>query len=183
MRYCGIVTIYKGVCVYTWSAMGMPGSETTLEKLMCRVLGDHLQASRICFKISWRPVLWRKHSWRIWQHLISVMTALDTCGLRLSATKTIICPRSTTILGWIWTRGTLSASSHKVSVLSTCKLPDSAHCLRSFIGAYKILFCVLPICAYAIAPQESAISGLQSKDKIKWSEELMKHFCTAKRKL
>lgn len=101
MRYCGIVTIYKGVRVYTWGAMGMPGSETTLEKLMGRVLGDHLQASRICFKISWRPVLWWKHFWRILQHLISVMTSLDTCGLRLSATKTIICPCSTTILGWI----------------------------------------------------------------------------------
>lgn len=114
---------------------------------------------------------------------VHVMTSLDTCGLRLSATKTIICPRSTSILGWIRTQGHLSASSHRVSVLSTCKLPDSAHCLRSFIVAYKILSCVLPSCAYAIAPQESAISGLQSKDKIKWSEELMKHFCTAQRKL
>lgn len=172
MRYCGIVTIYKGVRVYTWGAMGMPVSETTLEKLMGRVLGDHLQASRICFKISWRPVLWWKHFWRILQHLISVMTSLDTCGLRLSATKTIICPCSTTILGWIWKQGHLSASSHRVSVLSTCKLPDSAHCFRSFIGAYKILSSVLPSCAYAIAPLESAISGPQSKDKIKWMSAL-----------
>lgn len=44
MRYCGIVTLYKGVRVYTRCAIGMPGSETALEELMCRVLGDHLQA-------------------------------------------------------------------------------------------------------------------------------------------
>lgn len=52
MRYCGIVTIYKGVRVYTWGAMGMPGSETTLEKLMGRVLGDHLQASSFVSKLA-----------------------------------------------------------------------------------------------------------------------------------
>lgn len=43
MRYCGIVTPYKGVRVYTRCAIGMPGSETALEELVCKVLGDHLQ--------------------------------------------------------------------------------------------------------------------------------------------
>lgn len=107
------------------------------------------------------------------------MIALNDCGLTLSAGKTIICPRSTTILGWIWTQRRLSASPHKVSVLSTCKLPDTVHVLRSFIGAYKMLSRVLPSCAHAIAPLEGAISGLQSKDKIKWSEELIENFNTA----
>ena len=39
MKYCGVVTPFRGVRVYTRSAMGMPGSETALEELMCRVLG------------------------------------------------------------------------------------------------------------------------------------------------
>lgn len=64
---------------------------------------------------------------------------------------------------------------HKVSVLSTCKLPDTVHGLRSFIGAYKMLSRVLPSCA----PLEIAVSGLQSRDKIKWSEELIENFNTA----
>eukprot|EP00794_Sanderia_malayensis_P001245 gene1245-1377_t len=38
MKYCGIVTPFKGVRVYARSAMGMPGSETAPEELMCRVL-------------------------------------------------------------------------------------------------------------------------------------------------
>lgn len=41
MCYCGIVIIYKGVCVYIWSVMGMLGLEIILEKFMCRVLGDY----------------------------------------------------------------------------------------------------------------------------------------------
>ena len=43
MKYCGVVTPFKGIRVYTRCAMGMPGSETVLEELMCRVLGDLIQ--------------------------------------------------------------------------------------------------------------------------------------------
>ena len=34
MKYCGVATPFKGIRVYTRSAMGMPGSETCLEELM-----------------------------------------------------------------------------------------------------------------------------------------------------
>ena len=44
MKYCGVATPFRGIRVYTRSAMGMPGSETALEELMCRVLGDFLQS-------------------------------------------------------------------------------------------------------------------------------------------
>ena len=43
MKYCGVATPFKGIRVYTRSAMGMPGSETCLEQLMSRVLGDLIQ--------------------------------------------------------------------------------------------------------------------------------------------
>ena len=43
MKYCGVATPFHGIRVYTRSAIGMPGSETALEELMCRVLGDILQ--------------------------------------------------------------------------------------------------------------------------------------------
>ena len=47
LKYCGVATPFRGVRVYTRSAMGMPGSETALEEMMCRVLGDSLK------KASW----------------------------------------------------------------------------------------------------------------------------------
>ena len=43
MKYCSVVTPFRGVRVYIRGAMGMPGSETALEELMCRVLGDLLE--------------------------------------------------------------------------------------------------------------------------------------------
>ena len=47
MKYCGVVTPFKGVHVHARSAMGMPGSETALEELMCRVLGELTEASKV----------------------------------------------------------------------------------------------------------------------------------------
>ena len=47
MRYCGVVTPFRGVRVYARSAMGMPGSETALEELLCRILGDLLQEGSV----------------------------------------------------------------------------------------------------------------------------------------
>ena len=51
-----------------------------------------------------------------------VLDALQKSNLKLSPSKTVICPRSTTILGWIWTQGVLSASPHRVAVLAKCPL-------------------------------------------------------------
>ena len=43
LKYCGVATPFQGIRVYTRPAMGMPGSETALEEMMCRVLGDLIQ--------------------------------------------------------------------------------------------------------------------------------------------
>ena len=43
MKYCGVANPFKGVRVYVRFVMGMPGSETALEEVMCRVLGPLLQ--------------------------------------------------------------------------------------------------------------------------------------------
>lgn len=43
MKYCGVATPFHGVRVCTRCAMGMPGSETAFEELMCRLPDDFLQ--------------------------------------------------------------------------------------------------------------------------------------------
>ena len=43
MKYCGVATPFKGIRVYTRSAMGMPDSETCLEELMGRIFGSLIQ--------------------------------------------------------------------------------------------------------------------------------------------
>jgi hypothetical protein len=166
MKYCGVITPLRGVRVYTRSAMGMPGSETAFEEPMCRILGDCLEdgiAAKLSDDLYWGAdspeellINWKR-----------ILDALQKCNIKLSPSKTIICPRSTTILDLIWTQGCLSASSHRIATMSSCPPPDTVRGLWSFIGAYKVLGRVLPQCSHIIAPFESAIAGQQSCDKIK----------------
>ena len=104
--------------------MGMPGSETVLEELMCRILGDLLQHVQERVLAKFADDLYcggntpeeLLHNWR------RVLQALSVCSVVLSPKKTIICPKTTTILGWIWCNGTLTASPHCLATLSTFSL-------------------------------------------------------------
>ena len=54
MKYCGVVTPFRGVRVYARSAMGMPGSETALEELLCRVGAYSETYSRKVLSQNWQ---------------------------------------------------------------------------------------------------------------------------------
>ena len=145
-KYCGLATPFRAIRVYCRSAMVMPGSETTLEEMMCRVLSDSIQERHVaklpddlyCGASSPEELL------VIWTR---VLDQLDRCDLRLSPSKSIIYPNTTTVLGWVWSQGTLSASPHRIGVLSSCLLPTTVKNMRSLIGSYKVLGRVLPDCA------------------------------------
>ena len=175
MKFCGVATPYKGIRVYTRSAMGMPGSETCLEELMSRVLGHLVEEGCVakladdlyCGGNSPEEAL---HNWS------RVLEALNANNLRLSATKTTICPKTTNILGWVWSQGTLSASPHKLSALSTVVPPTTVQGLRSFIGAYKVLSRVIKGYADLLHPLDTINAGKASKDKIIWTDALISAF-------
>ena len=178
MKYCGVATPFRGTFVYTRSAMGMPGSETALEELMCRVLGDLLEKGVVAkmaddLYCGGNTIDELYNNWR------SVLQALYNSNLRLSAKKTIICPKTTVILGWIWSNGTLQASPHRVSTLSTCTPPDTVRGLRSFIGAYKFLARVLPKCSSFMSPLDDVVSGCPSREKINWTDHLQDAYKSA----
>ena len=182
MKYCGVVTPFKGVRVYTRCAIGIPGSETALEELMCRVLGDLLQEGCVakmaddlyCGANTHQELLtnWRK-----------VLSALDRCNLRLSPDKTIICPASTTTLGWIWSQGSIRASPHRVAAMASCEPPKNVRGLRAFVGSYKMLGRVLSGAAKLLAPLESLMAGRQSQDTIPWSDKLLVRFSSCQKAL
>ncbi|KAJ8414133.1 hypothetical protein AAFF_G00067310 [Aldrovandia affinis] len=171
-KYCGVVTPFKGVRVYVRSAMGMPGSETALEELTCRVFGELLEQGHVakvaddlyCGANTLEDLL------AVWRRVLS---ALQRCGLNLSATKTTVAPVQTSILGWVWRQGTIQASPHRVSALAACPPPKTVTGLRSFIGAYKVLARVLKDCATMLAPFDDVVAGRDSKDVIHWSDELL----------
>jgi hypothetical protein len=182
MKYCGVSTPFKGIRVYTRSAMGMPGSETCLEELMCRVLGDLVQEGCVA-KIADDLYCGGNSPEEALTNWTRVLDALHRNNLRLSARKTIICPKSTTILGWIWSNGTLRASSHRLSALASVTPPPTVQGLRSFIGAYKVLSRVLRGYANLLDPLDQAVAGRQSKEKIEWSDDLRDALQRAQRAL
>lgn len=91
--------------------------------------------------------------------------------VKMSASKTVFAPRKTTILGWIWQQGTLSASPHRTATLASSEMPTKVKAMRSFLGTYKVLSRVIPGCSSLLAPLEEAIGGMDSKEVISWSDE------------
>ena len=181
-KYCGVVIPFRGVRVYTRCAMGMPGSETALEELMCRVLGDLLQEGVVA-KLADDLYCGGNSPQELLDNWSRVLYALDLCNLRLSAKKTRVCPKTTTILGWVWTQGTLHASPHRIATLSSCVYPQTVLGLRSIIDAYKVLGRVIPQCSKVLAPLESCIAGRKSQDVLHWSDNTREAFRVAQNTL
>ena len=157
----GVATPFKGIRVCTRSAMGIPGSETCLEELMSRVLGELIQEGCVA-KIADDLYVGGNTPDEVLQHWRRVLSLLKKNNLRLSATKTIICPQKAVVLGWIWSNGTLQASLHKLAALYSVEPPPMMQGLRSFVGAYKVLSRVLPRYAELLDPLESR-SGYSRK--------------------
>ena len=180
MKYCSVATLYRGVRVYTRTAMGMPGSETALEELMYRVLGDLLTAGVLakiaddlyCGGNTPDELL---HNWSL------VLRALHNSGLHRTASKTIINPRSTAILGWIWSQGQLQGSPYRVSTLASCEPPKKIGGLESFIGAFKVLARLIPRCSSLFSPLDDAIAGRSSQENVAWTDNLHTAFNNAQK--
>ncbi|XP_033749128.1 uncharacterized protein LOC117333788 [Pecten maximus] len=175
MEYCCVATPYKGVRVYVRSAMGMPGSETALEELTCQVLGDLVEAGCVA-EVADDLYIGGNSFEELCQNWRNVLQALHRCNLNLSATKTTIAPRQTTILGWVWRLGTLQASPHRLATLITCSPPITVFGLRSFIGACKVLARVVKGCSALLSQLDEIVAGRESKDTFLWSDGLLETF-------
>ena len=124
MKYCSVATPFKGIRVYGRCAMGLPDSETALEELMCRILGDCIQ-NDIVAKLADYLFCGGNTFEELLCNWSEVIERLHKCNMRLAPHKTVICPKSTTILGWIWSMGTIQASPHKISTVNAAQPPES----------------------------------------------------------
>ena len=149
---------------------------------MSRVLGDLIQEGCVA-KIADDLYVGGNSPIEVLNNWSRVLALLQKNNLRLSAAKTIICPRKAVVLGWVWSNGTLQASPHKLAALSSVEPPSTVQGLRSFVGAYKVLSRVLPRFAELLDPLDQATAGKESRDKIVWCDELLLAFKTAQRAL
>ena len=65
-----------------------------------------------------------------------------------------------------------------------CEISPKVKAMRSFLGAYKVLSRVIQVCSsLLLAPLEESIAGLDSKDTISWSDDLIHAFRQAQQAL
>jgi len=175
IKYLGVISPYKGVLVYTRAAMGMPGSTECLDQLMYRLLGDLIHEGVVMkiaddLYVGGDDIHTLLHNWE------RVLRLFEQANLRLSPSKTVVCPITTTVLGWIWSAGSLSVSPHKVNPLTQCELPVTVKALRGWCGAAKHIKACIPQYSALLADFEKATAGKESREKVSWTEELKSSF-------
>ena len=89
MKYWGVATPFKGIRVYQRAAMGMPGSETALEELMCRVVGVMLQDGTVA-KLADDLYCGGNSFEELLANFTRLLESLHNCNLHLSSKKTLI---------------------------------------------------------------------------------------------
>ena len=183
MRYCGVVTPGKGLLVYTAGCMGLPGVEVALEELTCLILGDLVMEGKVA-KVADDLFVGGDTAKEVCNTFSIVLQRFMDNNLKLSARKTIIAPKSTTILGWRWSAGKLTASPHRLNAIAQTKPPITVTAMKSFLGAYRAISRVMKGYAVLLAPLETAIRGKQSGgEKIIWSDGLTHAFKKAQEEL
>ena len=149
--YLATLTPFKGLRVYARAAMGMPGSSEYLAELMACVVGEMVMNETVLLIADDLYVVGSTVAELLtnWESLLST---LQRNGLCLSASKTVIAPQSTTILGWTWKSGSLTVSQHKMCPLLNSPQPKTCTAMRSFLGAYKDIARAIPRCSSLLSP-------------------------------
>lgn len=179
MRYCGVVTPFKGLLVYRVGCMGLPGVEVALEELTCLLLGDLVQRGSVA-KVADDIYIGGNTLKELFDNLKIILHRLMENNLKLCARKTVIAPKEVNILGWLWSAGNIRASPHRLAALAECSPPVTVSAMRSFIGAYRFVSRVLKGYAATLAPLEKAVAGGKSgKEEVTWTDELTAAFKAA----
>lgn len=106
-------------------------------------------------------LLWWRYPWSTPEQLTT--STPDPLSLQpsLISQKTVICPKTTSILGWIRSQGRLSANSHRIAALVSCPpIPT-------------VLSRVLLNCSNIIDPLECALTGLQCTERFKSLQDFL----------
>ena len=115
MKHYGVITPFK-VFVSTRTVPENPQLRDALEELMCRVLGDLLQEGCVA-KIADDLYCDGNSHQELLTNCRKVLSVLNRSNCRPSSAKTIICPASTSIFGWIWPQGSIHAFPYHVDAL------------------------------------------------------------------
>ena len=106
-----------------------------------------------------------------------------TAGLTFKPSKVIICPKTTTILGWQKSGNDWAPTKHVLSPLAEAEPPSTVKKLRGWLGAYRQIARTIPNHAVYLQVFERLVGGKNSRDRITWTEELLAQFDEAKKSI
>lgn len=87
-------------------------------------------------------------------------------------------------MGWLWKQGgTLSATPHRLSALTTCTRPETVKAMPSYIGAYKAISKVIKRCSDKLNLLNDMVGGRNGAERLVWTEPLVKAFEESKKAL
>ena len=172
----------SGVYVYDKGSMGLKNMAEFLEELMCRVVGDLITQGRVS-KIADDLFIGGSTIQEVQLNWSKCLQRLKENNLTLSAEKTVICPTTAKIVGWIWKNGKLEVDVHKTNPLTVCKQPEKVKQMRSFLGGFRVVSCCIPDYAKYLSTLEDTVAGKDSQEKVIWTEKLSQAFKAAQNAL
>ena len=180
MRFFGTATPYGGLRIYAVQPMGYLNSTENADLVIQSVLNPAIQKGK-CVRIADNLFTGGSTVKEAVENFHLLLNLCNNSGLTFKASKTVICPKSVTVLGKIWEQGTLKPSGHLMSTLSKVECPTTVKQMRSFTGSVKQMKDSLPNYHLLLHPLEKASAGLKSADRIVWTESLREAFDKVKK--
>ena len=180
--WLGVQTPFGGLRVIARSGQGLAGMAEEFDELIAKVLKEELRDG-ICAKIVDDVIVGGATQEETAKNYIRILEKFHNANLKISPEKTLIFPKQTDILGWVWKEGGyLEASPHRKLALTNTKINDirTIQDMRSWIGLFKTLHMITPSISHILAPFEEEVASKDSKESFTWNFELEKKFREAK---
>ena len=173
---------YGGLRVYTVCPQGLRNSAEWGSEILARIYGDMVRQNK-CTRIADQIYVLGNSVIELSENLKMVMQRARNSNLTFKASKIIVCPASTVILGWKKHFSQWIPTNHVMSPLSAAEPPSTVKKMRGWLGAYRQIAKTIPGHAIVLQPFEKMVGGKNSRDKIEWSPDLLEKFDKAKQSI
>ena len=179
-QWLGVRTPFRGVRVLTRAGQGLLNSETELDELVSRVLGDEILKG-FCYVERDDIIVGGDSIDSTIENWNTVLTKLNDNNLKVAASKVKIFSKDIEVFGHRIIDGKVHPSDHILTSLGKSSIDQliTVKQLNSWKGLYKTLLSSIPGLAHILDPFDKAVSGLSSKDKFVWTPELIASFNNA----
>ena len=173
---------FEGLCVYTVCPQGLRNSAEWGSEILARMYGDMVKDKKVT-RIADQIYVLGNSIPEVLRNFKTVLERAKRANMTFKASKLIVCPKSTIILGWEKEGSEWSPTNHVLSPLAKAEPPTTVKKLRGWLGAYRQIAKTIPNHSVVLQPFETLVGGKNSKDRISWSPQLLQKFVEAKQSI